>query len=223
MDISFGVKPFAFDRVFAMPQAGAPLVPADAVELVITLRAEIDLLTTQRDTCAAVARADGFERGLAQAREETAAAMLAATDAMQASIEAIEEEFGAIERRLATAAADVAMAAADGLAARALQMDPAIAIDEAIARVLTQVARGQELQIRVHPALVDKTEELIAGHQSRERRRLALTVVADPTLAVGDALISWEQGGLALNAAARRAAILSELGLDQPLAVAQPV
>jgi flagellar assembly protein FliH len=107
----------------------------------------------------------------------------------------------------------VAMAAADGLAARALEADPTLAIDEAIARVLTQVARGQELQIRVNPALIEQMEALIAGRQSRERRRLSLTLVADPGLAIGDALISWTQGGLALDADARRTAILAELDL----------
>ncbi len=215
MDTSCHIKPFAFDRVFAMPKSAAAADPVDQTETIIVLRAEIDYLKAQLETCAAVARADGFEGGLAQARSETAAAMLAATDALHASIEAVEQEFEAIEHRTARAAADVALAAADGLAARALATDPALAIDEAIGRVLTQVARGQELQIRVHPALIEPTEALIASRQSRDRRRLALTVIADDTLAVGDALISWEQGGLTLDAAARRAAILAELGLDE--------
>jgi flagellar assembly protein FliH len=35
--------------------------------------------------------------------------------------------------------------------------------------------------------------------------------VGDVTLAVGDALIGWEQGGLALDANARRKAVLEEL------------
>jgi len=215
MDGSFHIKPFAFDRVFAMPKTATEPTAADNIELVMVLRAEIDLLKMQLETCAAVARADGFEGGLAQARDETGAAMLAATDALHASIEAVEQEFEAIERRTSTAAADVAMAAAEALAGRALDADPALAIDEAIGRVLTQVARGQELQIRVHPALIAATEALIAGRQSRDRRRLSLTVIADDTLAIGDALISWEQGGLTLDAAARRSAILSELGLDE--------
>lgn len=215
MDSSFHIKPFAFDRVFAMQKGAQVPNAADNIETIIVLRAEIDLLKAQLETATAVARADGFEGGLAQARNETAAAMLAATDALHASIEAVEQEFEEIERRTSRAAADVALAAADGLAARALATDPALAIDDAIGRVLTQVARGQELQIRVHPALIEATEALIAGRQSRDRRRLSLTVIADDTLAIGDALISWEQGGLTLDAAARRAAILTELGLDE--------
>lgn len=216
MDTSCHITPFAFDRVFATPKgAAAAASETDLMETIIVLRAEIDLLKAQLETATAVARADGFEGGLAQARGETAAAMLAATDALHASIEAVEQEFEAIEQRTSRAAADVALAAAEGLAARAVATDPALAIDEAIGRVLTQVARGTELHIRVHPDLVEPTEALIATRQSRDRRRLALTVIADPSLAVGDALIAWEQGGLTLDAAARRAAILAELGLDE--------
>ena len=216
MNAAFDIKPFAFDRVFAMAKAGTAPSATDNVATLIVQRAEIDLLRSQLETCAAVAHAEGFEGGLAQAREDTAAAMLAATDALHASIEAIEQEFEAVEQRTSRVAAEVAMAAAEGLAARALQADPALAIDEAIGRVLTQVTRGQELQIRVHPVLIEATEALIVGRQSRERRRLSLTVIADLTLAIGDALISWEQGGLALDAAARRGAILAELGLEVP-------
>ncbi len=211
MDMSFQARPFAFDRVFAMPRPGRSAVN-ESPDLA-ALREELEQLKLQMDASLAIARADGFEAGLVQARGETAAALLAATDALHVSIEAIEGEYEVIEERLSKAAADVAMAAADELAARAVESHPARAIDEAIGRVLTQVARGQELHIHVHPALIDQMEALIAQRKSSDRRRLSLTLIADPTQALGDALISWEQGGLALDAAARRQAVLSELGL----------
>jgi flagellar assembly protein FliH len=216
MDEAFRITPFAFDRIFTSPKTGAGPTGFNDADQVIVLRAELELLRAQSETASAVARADGFEAGLAQARDETASALLAATDALHASIETIEGEFTVIEERISKAAAGVAMAAADGLAGRALHTDPTLAIDEAIARVLTQVARGQELQIRVHPSLFEGMAGLIAHRQDNERRRLALTLIPDESLAVGDALISWEQGGLALDAAARRAAIIAELGLDDP-------
>ncbi len=218
MDQSFHIKPFAFDRVFAAASPARAAPGQNDSERIMALTAEVDLLRSMLETNVAVARAEGFEAGLAHARGEVNAAMLAATDALHSSIEAVENEFEAVELRTSRAAAEVAMAAAEGLAARALESDPTAAIDEAIGRVLTQVARGQELQIRVHPSLLEATEELIAGRQGRERRRLSLLAIGDPTQAIGDALISWEQGGLALNAEARRAAILTELGLDVPAA-----
>lgn len=214
MDMAFHTKPFAFDRVFVLPKAGEGA--RDQSPEALVLRDELDALKLQFETGIAVARADGFEAGLVQARGETAAALLAATDALHVSIEAVEDEYAAIEQRLSKAAADVAMAAAEGLAAQALALDPARAIDQAIGRVLLQVARGQELQIHVHPALVEQMEALIVTRQSHDRRRLSLSVLADPALAIGDALISWDQGGLALDFAARRAAILAELGLNAP-------
>ncbi|MFZ4746923.1 MAG: FliH/SctL family protein [Sphingomonas sp.] len=218
MDQSFHIKPFAFDRVFSIARGSGGAPEQHDGERIIALTAEVDLLRSMLETNVAVARAEGFEAGLAHARGEVNTAILAATDALHSSIEAVENEFEAVEQRTSRAAAEVAMAAAEGLAARALETDPTCAIDEAIGRVLTQVSRGQELQIRVHPDLLEATEGLINGRQSRERRRLSLLAIADPSLAVGDALISWEQGGLALNAEARRTAILSELGLDVPAA-----
>lgn len=213
MDMSFHIRPFAFDRIFTLPKVGASA--RDESPEVAVLRAELDLLRQHLETGLALARADGFEAGLVQAREETAVALLAATDALHVSIEAVEDEFAAIERRLSKVAGEVAMAAAEGLAARALADDPAAAIDQAIGRVLLQVARGQELQIRVHPALLEQMEALITARQARDRRRLSLTLLDDAAIAIGDALISWDQGGLALDAAARRSAILAELSLPQ--------
>jgi len=212
MDAAFHVKPFAFDRIFTTAQ---PVVRDTAGELA-TLNAELDLLKLRFDSEIAIARADGFEAGLAQAREEIGAALLAATDALHASIETVESAFEGIEERLSGVAAEVAMAAAEGLAGHALALDPTVAIDAAIGRVLTQVARGQELRVRVHPDLAERMEAVIAERQSRDRRRLSLTVLPDPAQAIGDALITWEQGGLALDQAARRAAILAELGIDHP-------
>ncbi|EIZ78723.1 flagellar assembly protein H [Novosphingobium sp. Rr 2-17] len=206
--------PFAFDRVFTLPKVGE-VVPDAALE-VITLRDELERLKQQFETSIEVARADGFEAGLAQARGETAVALLAATDALHASIEAVEDEYAAIEQRLSKVAADVAMAAAEALAAQEIEANPARAIDKAISRVLLQVARGQELYIHVNPALLEQMEALLVERQSRDRRRLSLKLLADPALAIGDAVIAWEQGGLALNAAARRAAIRAELGLPAP-------
>jgi flagellar assembly protein FliH len=217
MDQSFHIKPFAFDRIFSMASAPSGAPEQNDGERIMALTAEVDLLRSMLETNVAVARAEGFEAGLAHARGEVNAAMLAATDALHSSIEAVETEFEEVEQRTSRAAAEIAMAAAEGLAARALQEDPTGAIDEAIGRVLTQVARGQELQIRVHPSLLEATEALIAGRQNRERRRLSLLAIADPAIALGDALITWEQGGLALDAEARRAAILTELGLDLPV------
>jgi len=211
MHAHVNVERFGFDRIFAVPPGkGGPIGP-DATLEVATLRAELALLRNEQESALALARAQGYEAGLAQARAEREVALLSAVDALQAGIEGIDAQFGKVSERVTGEAAEVALAAAELIAGRALEVAPGAAIDEAIGRALGQVARGTELQIRVHPDLLDDIETRIADRQSRDRRKLNLMVVPDETIPVGDARIGWEEGGLALDVAARREAVLSEL------------
>ncbi|WP_242148681.1 FliH/SctL family protein [Sphingomonas sp. BAUL-RG-20F-R05-02] len=210
-DMSFQARPFAFDRVFAIAE---PDLSGSAGELALRLAAaEAQLAALRADHAAALATAyaEAFEAGLREGRQERDTALLSAADALQAGIEDIAERHGAVLDGLAQDAAEVALAAADMLAGHAVALAPVQAIDDAIARVLGQVARGQEVVIRVHPDLVTDIEARIADRQSRDRRRLALVVIEDITLAPGDAQIAWDSGGVVLDAAARRAAVLAEL------------
>jgi flagellar assembly protein FliH len=205
------VQRFAFDRIFAL-HASDPKVNTGDLELEIAaLQAEIALLKSDQGSAVSLARAQGFEAGLAQARAEREVALLSAVDALHAGIEVIDAHFTEVSDRVAGEATEIALAAADMLAGRALEAAPTATIDAAIGRVLGQVARGTELQVRVHPDLVADIEEKIAVRQSQDRRKLSLSVAADDTLALGDAVIGWEEGGLTLSAAARREAIAAEL------------
>ncbi|PVX30286.1 FliH/SctL family protein [Sphingomonas pokkalii] len=209
--MSIHVERFAFDRVFSAPVPEKKLVDEDALIELAALRAEIALLKSDQEAVIARARAEGFEAGLAQARSEREVALLNAVDALHAGIEVIDAQFTEITDRVTSEATEVALAAADHIAARAIERAPGDAVDAAIGRVLGQVARGTELQVRVHPDLVDDIEAKIADRQSKDRRRLNLSVAPDATLAMGDALINWDEGGLALSAQARRDAIAAEL------------
>lgn len=211
MNLQSSVERFAFDRIFAMHPSD-PSVNVGDLELEISaLKAEIALLKSEHREELSRARMDGFEAGLSQARGEREVALLSAVDALHASIEVIDAQFTEVSERVTGEATEVALAAADLLAGRAIEAAPSAAIDAAIGRVLGQVARGTELLIRVHPDLVADIEEKIALRQSQDRRKLNLFVAGDDTLALGDAMIGWEEGGLALNAAARREAIATEL------------
>ncbi|MFV0623354.1 flagellar assembly protein FliH [Sphingomonas sp. ac-8] len=212
IDASFQVRPFAFDRVFAMPAVAATAPrPEDLQYRIDTLEAEMAQLRAENEALVTLARADGFEAGLNQARGEQQAALLAAVDALQCSIELTDERIEEITATVTGEAAEVALAAADVLAGRALEQAPGLAIDEAIGRVLKQVARGQDIVVRVHPALGEELQRLIAERQSGDRRQLNLHVARDATLAYGDARIEWDQGGLTLDAAERAAAVRAEL------------
>jgi len=205
------VQRFAFDRVFTAHPSGQGPATAELMRELASLRAELAALKAEQGAQLALARAQGFEAGLTQARAERDAALLSAVDALQAGLETIDERFEEVSQRVTGEAAEIALAAADLIAGRALEAAPAEAIDAAIGRVLGQVARGTELEVRVNPGLVEAIEAKIAERQSKDRRRLFLTVVPDATIAMGDAMIGWEQGGLAVDAAARREAVRAEL------------
>lgn len=204
------VERFAFDRIFGLP-SDEPAPTGDTALELAALRAEMAALKGEQGAQLALARAQGFEAGLAQARAEREVALLSAVDALQAGLEMLDERFGDVTARLTGDAAEIALAAADMIAGRALETAPTEAIDAAIGRALAQVARGTELEIRVHPDIIDAVETRCVERQSRDRRKLSLTVVGDVTLAPGDAMIGWEAGGLALDAAARRQAVAAEL------------
>ena len=218
MDASFHIKPFAFDRIFAMPAADATLRVEDLQLQIATLEAEAALMRADHDMLLAQARADAFEAALAQARTEQSAALLLAVDALQSSIETTNGRLEDITTRVSEDACQVALAAAELLAGRAIEQAPGVAIDQAIGRVLSQVARGQELLVRVHPTLVEEIERMIGVRQSGDRRKLNLHVVGDEGLALADARVEWDQGGLFLDAAARAAAIRAELDTLLPAA-----
>ncbi|TFI59629.1 flagellar assembly protein FliH [Sphingomonas parva] len=207
------IKPFAFERVFAQAPAIADARP-DPLQLQAeaeSLRAQIERLELEREMALSQARQDGYEAGLAFARSEREAAMLAAVDALQAGVEQIAEEVDAAVAKTTAEAAELALAAADLIAGRALAAAPVETIDAALGRVLEQLGRNPKLQIRVHTSLVEEMERMIAARQAGDRRRMFLHVAGDDTLALGDTLITWDGGGLRLEAEARRDAVREEL------------
>jgi flagellar assembly protein FliH len=207
------IKPFAFERVFSQNTAADaakpdPLILQGEVE---TLRAQLDRVELEMDMALAEARNAGFEAGLAEARAEREAAMLAAIDALQAGIEQIAEEVDQAVAKATAEAADLALAAADHLAGRAIAAAPAEMIDAALGRVLEQLGRNPRLQVKVHPGLVEEMERLIGVRQAGDRRRMHVHVTGDETMPIGDTHISWDEGGLRLDLDSRRRAVREEL------------
>jgi len=218
MEAAIHVKPFGFDRVFHLSGAEPEAAPEPMIDTAPELAAEIAELRARlaareeahREELVR-ARADAFSAGLDQARRDRDVAVLAAADAINAALEQIDLRLDwAIEAMTADAAA-VALAAAEALAGHAIDFAPARAIDEALDRVLRQVARGTRLTVKVHPTLLDDMRRLIEERQSRDRRKLSITPVPDEATPPGDAHIFWEEGGLTVSLEARRAAVLAEL------------
>jgi flagellar assembly protein FliH len=209
------IQPFAFERIFAQAApAGTGKGKADPLRLqgeVETLRAQIERLELEREIALSAARSEGYEAGLAQARGEREAAMLAAIDALQAGVEQIGEEIEGAMAKATAEAAELALAAADLIAGRALAAEPTATIDAALGRVLEQLGRNPNLVINVHSSLVEEMQRLVADRQAGERRRMFLHVVGNDEMALGDTLITWQEGGLRLDAEARREAVREEL------------
>jgi flagellar assembly protein FliH len=211
MEAFIHVKPFGFDRVFHMTGGDAPAFDARTLnDRIDALRARIAAMEETHQEELAVAGADAFARGLEQARQERDAALLAATDAIHAAIEQIDARLADTAEAMARDAAEVALAAADMLAGHAVTEAPARAIAEALGRVLRQVARGTRLAVRVNPALAGAVEQM-GEPRGNERRRVSLSVIPDETLVEGDAVIFWDEGGLAVDAAARRQSVMTEM------------
>lgn len=212
MDASFHIRPFGFDQVFTGARhTASALDDLDPWLQIEALRAELAAAQQEGEARAVAAHAEGFAEGQVHARGEQTGALLAATDAIHGAIENVEAALESITERTVRDAVQVACAAAEMLAGRALEMAPCAAIDEAIGRALRQVARGQEIQVAVHPDLVTPVQDIIAVRQAGDRRRLALFVTADPAIAWGDAHIHWDQGGMVLDAALRAEAITTAL------------
>lgn len=206
-------RAYAFERIFALSDSDASRSPQDIGLHLLALQAELAELRRDAEPALALARADGFAAGLAQARTETATALVQTETVLAAAIAGLETEFCLTEARIAAVAADVCLSAAELLAARAIEADPTLAIDAALGRVLSQTGFRERLHLRVHPSLAEAVETLIARRQSAEQRPLTITIHADPAVAVGDAQILWDQGGLSLDADARRVAVRDSLGL----------
>jgi flagellar assembly protein FliH len=207
------VRPYAFERIFALSAVDAERNPQDQALQLLALQAELDRLHIDHASELVRAREDGFAAGLAQARTDTAAALVAAETALVAGIDQLECSFTETEARMARLAADVARAAADLLAARAIGDDPNLAIDAAIARVLSQTNFRETLHVHVHPSIVAPLRDLVGARQTAEQRPLDITIHDDVTIPVGDAHIVWDQGGLSLDAEARTVAVREALGI----------
>jgi len=213
MSIENPVRPYAFERIFALSADDAERSPKDHALQILTLQAELARHREAADATLAQARADGFTAGLGQARSETVAALLMTEQSLIAGFAKLEAGFCAIETRVAKAAAEVALTAADLLAARALTADPCLAIDAAIGRVLTQIGFRETLHVHVHSSLAEPLQVLIENRGSLLQRPLSIVLHPEPTLPPGDAHILWDEGGLSLDAAARHSAVREALGL----------
>lgn len=218
------VIPFGFDRVFEATAAApfpdaAGALSGEAVAKIAALQAAMDAQTELHAIELRRAQEEAFDAGFGHAANAQNAALLAAVDALQDMLADIDDRVATAADEMKEDAADVAFVAAELLAGHAVAAAPARAIGEALGRALRQVARGTHIDIHVHPDLLDALTDCVEDHKGETRRKLSIAVIADATIPPGDARLGWEGGGLSVDAAARRQAVLDELA---PLMITWP-
>lgn len=211
------IEPFAFDTVFRHASVETPkkeVAKPDPALLhmhIEELEAQIAALTANHANEIERVRAEAFEAGLAQARGEQAEAVLAAVDALHAGLEDVDARFDHVVGGLIREAGDMAFQAAELLAGHVIATEPVTAIDEALSRALEQVACATRLTVHVHPDLKPILEERVQERTVRQGRSVDIVFVEDASLPMNDARIGWAEGGLHVDSAARREAVLAEL------------
>lgn len=175
------------------------------------LRAELEMLREQQQQELTRTRQEAFQAGIDHARTERDAAILSSIDALGAALEDAAADRESLIAEYSQDAAGLALVAAEAIAGHATGIAPSRAIDEGIGRVLAQLARGEEIQVAVHPELAEDIQRRIEAREAGNRKRISLTVVEDEAIAPGDAVLTWDRGGISINAEARKAAIIAEL------------
>jgi flagellar assembly protein FliH len=222
MEAAMSIKPFGFDRVFRFgsvaEEVEAPTVTnVELQDRIEVLEAQIEQSHIEHEVALAEARSQALAEGLQQARGERAEALLAATDALHASLDDLSGQLADVRDNIMRDAAEVALCAAELIAGHAVEQQPGRALDEAIGRVVQQLSGDTALVVRVHPESVEDIKALLAVRVAKEHLTMSFAVVEDEQIAPNDGLISWAQGGLVVEAAARRSAVARELrGLIQP-------
>ena len=203
------IQPFdfgpRFDSIVAPPSLDALL------ERVAALEAELATQAAAHEAELAEAREAALDRGRDEGRGEASAALQAALDVLHYQLETIEHRLDERVAELTRDAAELALEAADLLAARVAISWPHAAVAAAVERVLRDTERAAELAIRVHPSLAPALHLWLAERPRALTRQLVVEIVPDDEVTPGDGIVDWRRGGLAIDAAARRAAVRAEL------------
>lgn len=193
-------------------------------KLVGELQDELEQSRHEARALAEFAREEGINLGLEQARSELQASLLSATDCVHDALETIGGEIAARFEVVTRDSAGLAFAIGEHLAGQFLDREPMSVIEGALNAVLSGMHKLTELEIEVNPSLVKPLEDSFKSN-SAVGRKIKVSVYPDAALALGDAQISWGQGGLKVDAASRRKALLQALGVilqDDATATAEP-
>lgn len=214
------IRPFHFGPRF--DTASVDLSRDALLEQIAALEARLAERQAAHEDTLAATREAAYQRGRDDARAETATALQAAVEVLHAQLDTIGQRLDERVSALAQDAADLALAGADLLSGHVAIRWPTAAVEAALGRVLRDTERATELAIRVHPSLAPALDVWLAERPAALTRRRSIEIVPDEDLAPGDGVVDWGSGGLAVDATARRAALLAELAAAMEQTPAAP-
>ena len=194
------IRKFTFDQSFGNESRAANAIAEAAARI-----------EAEREAIQAVARAEGFEAGLAQARGERDAAIRTALTAIAGDLGHGIAQVDALRAQLAGQAVELALALAEAIAGKALAQTGLAGIEAVVADVLAEQIEAPRLTIRVGAALLDDVRERVQAEASAMHFEGRLIFQPEPGFGPGDCAIEWANGGVRHVAAERRAAIEAQV------------
>lgn len=194
------IRKFTFDQAFGNESRTASAIAEAAARI-----------EAEREAIQAVARAEGFEAGLAQARGERDAAIRTALTAIVGDIGQGVAKVDALRAELAGQAVELALALAEAIAGHSLAQAGLSDIETIVAQVLAEQIEAPRLVIRIGAGLLDDVRQRVEAEASAMHFEGRLIFQPEPAFGPGDCVIEWADGGVRHVAAERRAAIEAQV------------
>jgi flagellar assembly protein FliH len=149
----------------------------------------------------ALARGEGFQAGMAQARRDAEDQTGGLVARLLQSIERLASQEHARQDEIEWQAAQVALATARRLAGAALADRPLAGLEAAVRECLGHARLAPHLVVRVNEASVETVESMLARLTRETGFAGKLVVLGEPDIGPGDGRIEWADGGLVVDQA----------------------
>lgn len=204
------VRPFDFGRRFDLEGMRAS-DRETVLEQEREAREEEERVAAEREAIGAVARAQGFEEGMAAARLERDSEVLRMGAELNAALARSFAQAGDFQGQLTVDAVALAVAIGEGLAGELIKRSPLGAAETSISKALIEQFERPKLTVKVNAAdqehlkaFIDEQVQLV-GFEGR------LHIQPDETLSRGDCIIEWSDGGIRSIFSERRERVIGQL------------
>jgi len=155
---------------------------------------EIARLRIEAEEAKTTAYDTGFQDGLAQAKAELEAQILALTQQAMASVQSLLAERQQLENKLSDHAVVLAHTIAGKLSDAARDAYPLAEIEKLLADCMDAVFDEPSLRLSVSPQLVGPAEKRLSTFLKNMQFEGNLSVIADDQLSGSDCVLNWSDG-----------------------------